>query len=170
MIYAFIAAALVYRFAMLAVSVRHEKALRRDGAREYGAANSSLLAIAHVAFYLAAAAEGIARASAFDAISAAGLAIYLFGAVMLFVVARLLGRLWTVKLLVARDHQLVTHPLFRLVRHPNYYLNILPELVGFALTLHAFGTLAIGIPLYLVPLVVRIRQEERVMRETFAAY
>ncbi|CCE10290.1 conserved membrane hypothetical protein [Bradyrhizobium sp. STM 3843] len=169
-IYLFIVAAFAYRFAMLAVSIRNEKRLRAEGATEYGAPVSRWLAIAHVAFYLAATAEGIVRAAAFDAISAAGFAIYLFGAVMLFVVSRLLGRFWTVKLFIARDHRLVTHPLFRAVRHPNYFLNILPELIGYALTLHAFATLIVGLIVYAVPLTLRIRQEETVMREAFAEY
>ncbi|MEE3626375.1 isoprenylcysteine carboxylmethyltransferase family protein [Nitrospirillum sp. BR 11752] len=166
----FVVLALAYRFALLAVSIRHEKALRADGAVEHGARNTLALTIAHIAFYLSATVEGLVRAEPIDAVSGFGFAIYLFGAVMLLVVVRLLGRLWTVKLLIARDHQLVTHPLFRLVRHPNYFLNILPELVGFALTLHAYYTLVIGLAVYLVPLTLRIRQEERAMRETFAAY
>ncbi|UYY58050.1 hypothetical protein [Sphingomonas sp. S2-65] len=112
MIYGFIILAVAYRFAMLAKSMRNEITLRRDGAVEHGALNSKILAAVHVAFYLAASVEGIVRKTHFDAISALGLAVYLFGAVMLFVVARLLGRLWTVKLLVARDHTLVLHPLF----------------------------------------------------------
>ena len=41
---------------------------------------------------------------------------------MLVVVIRSLGRFWTVKLLLASDHVLVTNPLFRWVRHPNYFL------------------------------------------------
>jgi isoprenylcysteine carboxyl methyltransferase (ICMT) family protein YpbQ len=169
-LYGFIVLAFVYRFAMLAVSIRNEKALRQSGAIEHGAGNSKALAIAHIGFYVAASIEGIERSAPFDAVSAIGLAIYLFGAIMLFVVSRLLGRLWTVKLIIARDHELVTHPLFRTVRHPNYFLNILPELIGYALSLHAYATLLIGIPIYLVPLTIRIRQEERVMREVFAAY
>lgn len=168
--YTFVAVALIYRFAMLAVSIRHEKALRVAGAVEYGAGNSKVLALTHVAFYLAAAVEGALGDWQPDALAGFGFAVYLFGAVMLLVVSRLLGRLWTVKLFIAPDHQLVTHPLFRLVRHPNYFLNILPELVGYALTLHAFHTLVVGLPLYLIPLVIRIRQEEAAMRQTFAAY
>jgi isoprenylcysteine carboxyl methyltransferase (ICMT) family protein YpbQ len=166
----FVVAAFAYRFAMLAVSIRNEKRLRAEGATEYGVATSRWLAIAHVAFYLAATAEGLMRAAPLDWISAIGFLVYLFGAVMLFVVSRLLGRLWTVKLLIARDHELVSHPLFRAVRHPNYFLNILPELIGYALTLHAFVTLVVGLIVYAVPLVLRIRQEEAVMRQTFAAY
>jgi isoprenylcysteine carboxyl methyltransferase (ICMT) family protein YpbQ len=166
----FIVAAFAYRFAMLAVSIRNEKRLRAEGATEYGAAVSRWLAIAHVAFYLAATAEGLVRDAPLDAVGIVGLAIYLFGAVMLLVVSRLLGRVWTVKLMIARDHHLVTHPLFRIVRHPNYFLNILPELIGYALTLHAFITLVVGLVVYAVPLTLRIRQEEQIMRETFAAY
>jgi isoprenylcysteine carboxyl methyltransferase (ICMT) family protein YpbQ len=166
----FIVAAFVFRFAMLAVSIRNEKSLRRNGAVEHGASNSKALAAAHVAFYLAASAEGVWRAAPFDAVSRCGLAIYLFGAVMLVIVSRMLGRFWTVKLLVARDHDLVTKPLFSAVRHPNYYLNILPELIGFALTLHAYATLVIGLAIYLVPLTIRIRLEEKVMRARFKDY
>ena len=44
------------------------------------------------------------------------------------------------------------------------------ELIGFALTLHAFWTLAVGMPLYLIPLFVRISQEEKAMRVHFPQY
>lgn len=170
MLIPFIIAAFIFRFAMLAVSIRNEKALRHNGAVEYGARNSSLLAAAHVAFYVFATIEGVWRSAPFDGVSATGLMLYLFGAAMLLVVAHRLGRFWTVKLLIARDHALVTTPLFRFVRHPNYYLNIIPELIGFALTLHAYDTLAIGLPIYLVPLVIRITLEERTMRDRFSEY
>lgn len=170
MAYAFIVLAFAYRFGMLAVSIRNEKALRAEGALEYGSVNSKWLAMAHVAFYLAASAEGLFRDAAPDLLTAFGFAIYFFGAVMLFVVSRLLGRLWTVKLMIAPSHSLVTHPLFRIVRHPNYFLNIIPELIGFALTLHAFATLTVGLIVYLIPLTIRVRQEEAVMREAFPNY
>lgn len=170
MLITFIIAAFVFRFAMLAVSIRNEKALRRDGAVEYGALNSTLLAAAHVAFYVFAAIEGVWRSAPFGGVTVLGLGLYLFGAAMLLVVAERLGRFWTVKLLIARDHALVVSPLFRFVRHPNYYLNIIPELIGFALTLHAYDTLVIGLPIYFVPLVLRIRLEERTMRNRFSEY
>ena len=166
----FVALAVAFRLVTLVVSRRHETALRAAGAREVGAGVSALLAAAHVAFYLAAIAEGWWRGLEPDRLFAAGVALYLFGAAMLVVVTRLLGRLWTVKLLIAADHRLVEHWLFRRVRHPNYLLNILPELVGFALALHAWWTLAIGLPLYLVPLVLRIRQEEQAMAGRFPDY
>lgn len=167
---AFVAVAVLFRIAMLAVSIRHERALKRAGAVEQGAANSAVLAMAHIAFYLAATVEGSLYPAPIDGVSMAGLALYGIGAVSLVWVVRVLGRLWTVKLLIARDHVLVTHPLFRLIRHPNYLLNILPELVGLALALHAVHTLVLGLPVYAVPLIIRIRQEEAAMRARFAGY
>ena len=165
----FVTFAFVYRLAMLGVSIRNEKALRRAGAVEYGAANSKVLAVCHVGFYVAAVLEGWRRSAPFDAISILGLCLYFFGATILFVVSRLLGRLWTVKLIIAPDHQLNAHFLFRWVRHPNYFLNILPELVGFALYLHAFITLSVGVAIYLIPLTARIRLENHVMQDAFPA-
>ncbi|TDX88210.1 isoprenylcysteine carboxyl methyltransferase (ICMT) family protein [Neorhizobium sp. R1-B] len=86
---------------------------------------------------------------------------------MLVWIVRLLGEVWTVKIMIAPNHPVSRHALFRTVRHPNYFLNILPELVGYALIFHAYFTLAIGQPVYLVILVVRIVQEERAMRDLF---
>ncbi|KAB0681505.1 hypothetical protein F6X38_04880 [Aureimonas leprariae] len=160
----------MFRLLTLAISFRHEKALRAGGAVEHGAANTRLLALTHVAYYVAGFAEGLFRAPRFDAVSGLGLALYLFGAAMLFVVIALLGRFWTVRIMIAPDHVAVTHPLFRVLRHPNYYLNILPELVGYALVMHAFATLVIGMAIYAVPLVRRIREEERVMRADVPGY
>ncbi|MBO0906311.1 isoprenylcysteine carboxylmethyltransferase family protein [Jiella sonneratiae] len=166
----FVAAAVLVRLASVLVSARHERALRADGAVEVGAGVTRTMAAAHGAFMIAGALEAYVRQTSADALSAAGLVLYLFGIAMLVVVMRLLGRFWTVKVMIARDHRLVTHPLFRAVRHPNYFLNILPELVGYGLVLHAFWTLAIGLPLYLVVMVARIRQEEAAMRGRFADY
>jgi isoprenylcysteine carboxyl methyltransferase (ICMT) family protein YpbQ len=166
----FAVAAFLFRIGTLMVSIRHERALKRDGAVELGARNSALLAFVHLIYYIAAVVEGSLRAAPFDAISVAGLILYGFGVLSLLAVMRLLGRFWTVKLLIARDHQLVTHPLFRWVRHPNYFLNILPELIGLALVLHAFTTLVIGLLIYSAPLSIRIRQEETAMRKRFDAY
>jgi len=166
----FIAAATALRLGTLAVSIRNEKRLKRDGATEYHAATTALLALAHVSYYLAAFAEGLFRPAPPDWVTVAGMAIYAFGIGALFWVIAVLGRFWTVKMVVARDHVLVENRLFRAVRHPNYFLNILPELIGLALALHAWGTLLIGLPVYLVILAARIRQEERVMRDAFPGY
>ncbi|GGA95186.1 isoprenylcysteine carboxyl methyltransferase family protein [Allosediminivita pacifica] len=166
----FILVAGAVRFLSLGVSIRNERRLKAEGAVEHGAGTSALLAAVHVVYYLAAYAEGLVRMPPVDWVTLAGMAVWGFSICALFWVIGVLGRFWTVKLIVAKDHALTENRLFRWLRHPNYFLNILPELVGLALVLHAWWTLAIGFPVYVVILAMRIRQEERVMAETFENY
>jgi isoprenylcysteine carboxyl methyltransferase (ICMT) family protein YpbQ len=132
--------------------------------------SSLALGILHTAIYVAAIGEGVWREVQVDALSVAGMVLYAIGAVGLVVVIRTLGKFWSLKLLIAKDHVLITHPLFRVLRHPNYFVGILPELLGFCLALHAWVTLVVGMPLYMVSLGLRIRLEEKVMRQEFAGY
>lgn len=162
--------ALAFRLCTLAISTRHEKNLKSRGAKEYGAANSNVLAVAHAMFYLAALLEGELQRAATDSFFIAGLVLYSASCLVLLFIMRLLGPLWTVRLILAKDHLFVTHRLFRTVRHPNYYLAIIPELVGLAVCMHARYTLVIGGALYACPLYIRIREEDAVMRARFAGY
>lgn len=166
----FILAAIVFRLATLALSRRNEARLRQAGALEVGRRNSRDLTLAHIVIYLAAIVEGLLRGLPADLISASGVALYGFGAIMLILVMRGLGSIWTVKVFLASDHVLVRSWLFRRVRHPNYYLAIVPELAGLMLAMHAFVTLAAMLPIYGALLAVRIRLEEAAMRQRFAAY
>jgi isoprenylcysteine carboxyl methyltransferase (ICMT) family protein YpbQ len=162
--------ALVLRVGSLVVSMRHEKALKARGAREYGQGTSRLLALAHTLFYVGAFAEGLWRRTQPTLWTAGGVLLYGLAVLVLLVVWRELQGLWTVKLLIASDHTLNQSALFRWVRHPNYFLNILPELVGLALMMGAWLVLVLGLPLYLLVLRARIVQEEQVMRQHFPEY
>jgi isoprenylcysteine carboxyl methyltransferase (ICMT) family protein YpbQ len=102
--------------------------------------------------------------------TAVGLLLYILSVLAFLLVWRELHRFWTVKLIIASDHVLNQSAIFRWVRHPNYYLNIIPELVGLALIMGAWMTLVIGLPLYLLVLRMRIVQEEQVMKEHFPHY
>jgi isoprenylcysteine carboxyl methyltransferase (ICMT) family protein YpbQ len=160
----------VLRVGSLAVSMRHEKALKARGAREYGQGTSRLLALAHTVFYVGAFAEGLWRRTQPTLWTAGGVLLYGLAVLVLLVVWRELKGLWTVKLLIASDHTLNQSALFRWVRHPNYFLNILPELAGLALMMGAWLVLVLGLPLYLLVLRARIVQEEQVMRQHFPGY
>jgi isoprenylcysteine carboxyl methyltransferase (ICMT) family protein YpbQ len=165
----FIGASLL-RVGSVAVSKRHETALKARGAIEYGRHTSHLLAAAHTLFYGGAFAEGLWRRTQPTGWTTMGLLLYLLSMLVLALVWYELNGLWTVKLLIASDHRLNQRALFRWVRHPNYFLNILPELVGLALLMGAWIVLVIGLPLYLLVLWRRIVQEEQVMREHFPHY
>ena len=166
----FFTSALLFRLGTLAISLVHERRLKKEGAIEYGKSNSFWLAIAHLLFYVSAITEWSIRKAPLDGISILGMALYVASAMVLVGVICILGRLWTVKLLIARDHVLVRRSLFAVIRHPNYFLNIVPELIGLSFALHAFLTLFVVGILYSIPLAIRIREEERVMKTAFNAY
>lgn len=166
----FFVVAVAARLFSLAVSVRHERQLKARGAREHDATTSKLLAAAHVVFYLAGFVEAWLSAVEVRPVGLVGVGLWVASMLALALVVRELGRLWTVKLIIAPDHELKTGSLFRHVRHPNYLLNIVPELIGYGLALQAWWTLAIGLPVYGVLLMKRIRAEEAVMQAAFPAY
>jgi isoprenylcysteine carboxyl methyltransferase (ICMT) family protein YpbQ len=164
LLYAVFALALALRLASLAWSRRNERRLRQRGAVEYGAETSQLLALLHTLIYLACLLEGVTGGARLDPLALIGLGLYGLSLLALGWVMAQLGPLWTVRLLVLPDHPIHRGWLFRVVRHPNYVLNLVPELVGLALAFHAWTTLAVLLPLYLAVLAVRILQEERAMR------
>jgi isoprenylcysteine carboxyl methyltransferase (ICMT) family protein YpbQ len=162
--------ALLLRLGSVAVSLRHEKALKARGAREYGRSTSQLLAAAHAMFYGGALVEGLWRSTQLTRWTTVGMLLYGMSIMALVLVWWELKGLWTVKLIIASDHTLNQSALFRWVRHPNYFLNIIPELVGLALIMGAWLVLVIGLPLYLLVLRVRIVQEEQMMQAHFPHY
>lgn len=152
--------AAVCRLSSVVISRRHERGLRARGAQEFGETNSRWLAIAHTLFYAAAAIEGLWRGAAPTPISMAGAALWGLSMLALVLVIKELGPLWTIKVLVLRGQPLKTGSLYRLCRHPNYFLNLLPELVGLALALNAWMVLAVGFVPYVLVLRRRIAIEE----------
>ncbi|MDU8924047.1 isoprenylcysteine carboxyl methyltransferase family protein [Pasteurellaceae bacterium LIM206] len=154
---------LLTRFYSLYISKSHEKLLLQKGAVEYGKLNSKCLSIAHVAFYLSAIVEANMKHIGIDRMSLFGLLILIFAIAMLFYIIYQLKEIWTVKLYILPRHDINRSFLFSYIRHPNYFLNIIPELIGLALFCHATTTAYIGLPIYLVFLITRIVQEERAM-------
>lgn len=155
------------------ISSHNEKKLKRMDAVEYGKPNSAWLIVAHFVYYFSCVYEGTERGAYFyDTISNIGLGLYVFSVVMLYYVIYALRHIWTVKLIIApkEHHTLNKSFLFRVVKHPNYYLNIIPELIGIALFFHAWITLVVGMSIYLIPLIKRIRQEDAIMKQKFADY
>ncbi|MDO5100560.1 MAG: isoprenylcysteine carboxyl methyltransferase family protein [Eubacteriales bacterium] len=147
------------------LSIKNEKKIIADGGCEYGKENSKRITILHILFYLCSFIEAIVRRAEFDRISIVGLVLIGFSVFMLYTVTRLLKDIWTVKLMLLHNHKYVDHWLFRVVKHPNYYLNIFPELLGLVLLCHALITAVILSPLYILVIFIRIK-EEKLLRET----
>ena len=158
------------RLFTLFISIKNEKRLKQAGAQEYGRLNTLILTILHILFYASAFTEGYANRVQFNRVTSIGIIIYALSMLALFYVIQQLPRIWTVKLIIANDHSINRGFIFRRIRHPNYFLNIIPELIGVALVMKSYGVLLILFPAYLLSLGVRIRQEESVMRSTFSDY
>lgn len=155
----------VIRLAFLKISKRNEKAILEAGGCEYGKENSKRITILHILFYLFSLIEAIIFKVKFDYISIIGLIFLIFSIFMLYTVTQLLKGIWTVKLMVAKNHKFNNHWLFRVVKHPNYFLNIIPELIGLVLLCHARYTALVLFPLYAIVLYIRIKEENRVLKE-----
>jgi isoprenylcysteine carboxyl methyltransferase (ICMT) family protein YpbQ len=161
------------RLVTIFISAQNEKKLKNLGAIEYGKPNSTVLVLFHFGYYAACLIEGYTHGAFYtDSLTTYGLIIYTAAILVLYYVIYAIRHVWTVKLIIApkQYHTINTNALFKLVRHPNYFLNIIPELIGVALIFHAWFTLIIGLPIYLIPLIIRIRQEEKVMKEHFKEY
>ncbi|HEN6497899.1 TPA: isoprenylcysteine carboxyl methyltransferase family protein [Streptococcus agalactiae] len=158
------AAMFIIRLAYLKLSIANEKALRKNGAKEYGVGVSKAITVLHIIIYFSSVTEAILTKASFNFVSVIGLSLMIFSVFMLHTVTRLLGRIWTVKLMVDKNHQFVDHWLFRVVKHPNYFLNIAPELLGVTLLCHAKYTALFVLPIYAFVIYLRIREENLLLK------
>ncbi len=167
LILAFFVLFFILRIGTLVYSIRNERRLKLEGAEEFGKSNSIVLSLMHVLFYVSAVIESVVMGREFNTVSWIGVILFAGSYIILIMVIVQLREIWTVKLFIAKEHKVVKSFLFRTIRHPNYFLNILPELIGIGLLCNAFKTMLFVFPLYLVSLTVRIVQEERVMKKVF---
>lgn len=163
-------AALFIRLFSLVKSKSNEKKLKENGAVEYGKANSLILTLAHILFYLSALSEAIITNAAVNSYTYIGIALFVFSMTILWAVINSLENVWTVKLYIASGHELNESFIFKYFKHPNYFLNVIPELVSIVFICQAWYTLFIGLPIYMIPLIIRIVQEEKIMKKYFKTY
>jgi isoprenylcysteine carboxyl methyltransferase (ICMT) family protein YpbQ len=162
--------ALVLRLISLVKSRQNEKRLIRQGAVEYGRKNSIALVLTFTLYWISCITEAVLLKKTANNISYIGVALFAFSMIMLLIVIAGLKDIWTVKVYILPNQRINKSFLFKYIRHPNYFLNVIPELVALALICQAWYTLMIGLPLCLIPLTIRIVQEERAMREHFSDY
>ena len=162
--------ATVIRMATLLISIANEKKLKQQGAVEYGKKNSKVLVLCHALFYVSCLLEAVLLKKQFNDISLFGIGVFIFSMIMLWIVIVSLKGMWTLKLIITPSQKIIKTFMFRFFRHPNYFLNIIPELVSIALICQAWLTLLIGLPIYCIPLGIRIAQEEKVMKTHWSDY
>jgi protein-S-isoprenylcysteine O-methyltransferase Ste14 len=79
---------------------------------------------------------------------------------------RTLGKQWTYQARVIEGHELVMQGPYSLVRNP-IYLGMFGAIVGVGLAFSRWWTLSAAVVIFLVGNRIRIRAEEKVLRETF---
>jgi protein-S-isoprenylcysteine O-methyltransferase Ste14 len=88
-------------------------------------------------------------------------------AIILFLSAALtLGKNWSLVARTRTDHQLVRNGPFAVVRHP-IYLALLLYVLSIAAALGHWQQLLFAMPLYMAGTVIRIRDEEKLLRAQF---
>src|SRR5690242_10549749 len=89
------------------------------------------------------------------------------GAIAIFIAAtRAMGKNWSVVARTRSDHQLVRSGPFAIVRHP-IYLALFLYLLSFAIAFGHFGQLLIAVPIYWAGMIIRVREEEKLLRAQF---
>ncbi|MEP7007579.1 MAG: isoprenylcysteine carboxylmethyltransferase family protein [Sphingomonas bacterium] len=93
----------------------------------------------------------------------------MLGAVLLFhASSRTMGKNWSLVARTREDHQLIQSGPFAFVRHP-IYVALFLFMVAMAIAYGHIGNLIVAVPVYALGTWLRIRHEERILREQFGA-
>jgi isoprenylcysteine carboxyl methyltransferase (ICMT) family protein YpbQ len=152
------------------ISAKNEAELKKEHAKEYGKKNSIVLGNVFYVFFTGSLIEASIRKTQFDMVTVYGLILYAFSLSMLFYVINQLKGNWTTKIIIAKDHKLNRSFLFRTIKHPNYFLNLIPEFIGFGIICKSWVVSSIVFPVFLAVLIWRIIIEQKVMKAKFKEY
>jgi protein-S-isoprenylcysteine O-methyltransferase Ste14 len=152
-------------------------ALKREGGKgEAGAKRSGRSVLGILIQCLAFVAVGLGQprfllaAASREAVEqgAATLIMVMFTCWLFWASKRALGRNWSVVARTRADHELVTAGPFAYVRHP-IYSALFVWLIAMAVAFGHYWGLVLATPLYWIGTVLRIREEERLLRACFGA-
>lgn len=151
--------AILTRLNIYFISKKNEEKLLKIGGKEYGKRITYVLSIIHTLFYVFAFLEGYIRHTRFDFLCLIGTLMTTVSFLILMQIVNSLGKYWTIKLIFADSSIMTTYWLFKYSKYPNYYFNIIPELLGISLIFHSWLTMFLFIFPYSICLYIRIEQE-----------
>lgn len=95
-------------------------------------------------------------------------ALAIASVVMCLAAVRALGKEWSVTARVVEGHNLITSGPYQLVRNP-IYTGMLGMLLATGLAISRWAALLIGIVVFAIGTFIRVRSEEKLLREAFGA-
>lgn len=163
---------IVQRLLELRHSTKNEAIMKAAGGREHSPAHFQFMKAVHTLWFVAMVAEVLLFAPARDFFSESwhwwlaggALLLTLAGQTLRYAAIRTLGSRWSVRILTVPDSPAVAGGVYRFIRHPNY-LGVILEIAAVPLLHGAFLTSIAFTLLNALVLWIRIRAEERALRE-----
>ena len=152
------------RLLELLLSRRHERRARANGAIEHGADHYKPTVALPTLWLLSTFVEGALRAPDFPVYWPVPLAAFLLVQPLRYWAIASLGENWNTRILVVPGAKPVRRGPYRYLKHPNYVV-VVVEILTFPLIFGAWITALIFSALNAVLLCVRIREEDRALRE-----
>ena len=147
----------------LALSRRHERALRERGAVESGASHFPLLVAVHVLLIVGIVFEVLVLGARPSWWWPRALAVFVAAQMLRYSAIRALGPNWTVRVLVVPKSRLVKTGPYKYLKHPNY-VAVFFEVIAAPLMFGAWRTSLIVGALNAVALFIRIRCEDQALK------
>ena len=152
------------RLLELRYSQRNESRLRARGAVERGAGHYPVMVAIHTLWLVSTLVEGLLRGPEIPSWWPVPLAVFLLVQPLRYWAILSLGENWNVRILVVPGGKLVRSGPYRYFPHPNYVV-VVVEVLTFPLIFGAWITAAVFSVLNAAFLYVRIRTENRALRE-----
>ena len=131
---------------------------------ERGAGHYPFMVAVHILWLVSTLVEGLLRGPEFPPWWPVPLALFLMAQALRYWAITSLGENWSVRVLVIPGDRLVRRGPYRYFPHPNYVV-VAVEVLTFPLIIGAWITALVFSVLNAVFLFVRIREEERALRE-----
>lgn len=154
----------VQRLLELRYSRRNERRLRSLGAVERGAGHYPAMVALHALWLVSTLVEGLLRGPEIPVWYPVPLAAFLLVQPLRYWAILSLGENWNVRILVVPERKLVWSGPYRYFPHPNYVV-VTVEVLTFPLIFGAWVTALVFSILNAAFLYVRIRAEERALKE-----
>ncbi|MEW6636294.1 MAG: isoprenylcysteine carboxylmethyltransferase family protein [Actinomycetota bacterium] len=152
------------RLLELALSRRNERRLRARGAVERGREHYPAIVALHGLWLISTLVEGLLRGPELAVYWPVAAGAFLLAQPLRYWAICSLGEHWNTRILVVPGARLVRRGPYRYFRHPNYVV-VIVEIAAFPLVFGAWMTALVFSALNAAVLYVRIRAENRALRE-----